>query len=251
MSDKKSLGDRMKVYEHVNQRSLSPRTPIVLRLDGKAFHSYTAGIADPFDSRLNTAMSYTMQKLCENIQGAVLGYSQSDEISILLKDWQSIDTDTWFGGKQNKMESVSASMCTAYFNESIMKEFPEHYTKKGMALFDCRAFTLPQHEVTNYFIWRQQDMERNSVQMLSRKHFSHNELFKKSVVNMHDMLHDIGVNWNDLETWKKRGKCWKSMKKAHPVDRLSSPIDDLITMDGLDLDIPVFTQDRKYIDQLL
>jgi len=242
-----SLGDRMKRYEKVSENYLIRRTPVVIRIDGKAFHTLTASLPEKFDNRLHYCMVQTMRKTCEKMQGAVLGYTQSDEISIILRDWDTIRTEAWFDYRQNKMESVAASMATAFFND-IAKSIPEF--KLNMAFFDARAFNLPKEEVTNYLRWRQQDAERNSVQTYAREFFSNKELHGKSNREAITMLDNIGNSWQQLDTWKKRGTCWigTDIRKG-TIDNGRFSSVDLIS--GLDENIPVFTQDREYTETAL
>ncbi len=249
MTDKTSLGDRMKGYEAVQQTSLLRRTPVIIRVDGKAFHTYTkqfdmSGAQDPFSSHMYYLMQRTAQAMVSNMQNAVLAYTQSDEISILLRDYDTIDTQQWFGGKLQKMASVSAAMATAYFNWYVMDhvDVSTPHCIPVIPLFDARVFNVPREEVTNYFIWRQQDASRNSVQMLARHYFSQKELMNKSNSEMQDMLHaTFNVNWNDLETWKRRGSCVLRNPKAY----------DSSTRVVADQEIPIFTQDRDYIEKLV
>lgn len=234
--DKTTLGDRMKGYEATSQSKLLRRTPVIIRLDGKAFHTWTKQLPNfdaslregPFSDVMHWAMTYTTQSLLNNIQNAVFAYTQSDEISILLNDWKKLETDQWFDAKVQKMASVSASMATGYFNQAVTNE---NYNF-SLALFDARVFNIPREEVTNYFIWRQQDATRNSIQMLGRFYFSHNQMNNKNVSQVQDMLMaEHNVNWNDLETWKKRGT------GVHQY--------------GIDAQIPIFTQQRNYVEKFL
>ena len=193
-----NLGDRMKEnYENRYRTKLLRRTPVILRLDGKAFHTLTRGCNKPFDEEFNKAMLVTATRLFEQVQGAKLAYIQSDEISILLTDFDTLQTDAWFDYNLQKLCSVSAGYASVFFTDA--------YGKTG--IFDCRAFNIPKEEVCNYFIWRQKDWERNSLQMLARTHFSNNELHGKKSQDIHDMLHGIGVNWADLEDKYKNGSC--------------------------------------------
>lgn len=244
--NKNSLGTRMKTYESVSRHTLMRRTPVILRLDGKAFHTFTKFITpehdtslfnDPFSKHLHWVMTQTMQSLCDNIQNARFGYTQSDEISILLTDWTNTNTDQWFDGNLQKITSVAASMATAYFNYYFRIIFPRIGT---LAFFDCRAFNIPREEAINCFIWRQQDASRNSIQMLGHFHFSHNQMQGKNNSQIQDMLMlEKNINWNNIATWKKRGSCY------HPINAIAD--------DGgwLDEEIPIFTQDRKYIEQYI
>ena len=260
--DKTSLGDRMKQYEAVPKNFLMRKNPVIIRLDGKAFHTFTRGFEKPFDKIIETAMTETMLYLCKNIQGCVLGYTQSDEITLVLCDYQKIDTDAWFEYNVQKMVSISAAMATFKFNEVLRdtcwKIFDEagcNFTKevellvkkseKG-AFFDARAFSVPRHEVVNCLIWRQQDATRNSIQALAQSLYSHNELQGINCNKLQDkMFTEKGVNWNDLTTYQKRGACaiqklvTKTSKTKGTVTRYSWVIDD---------EIPIFTQDRSYIE---
>jgi tRNA(His) guanylyltransferase len=235
--DKSSLGDRMKGYEAVYQGHMLRRTPTIIRVDGKAFHTFTKNFTDmdltPFSDQMHKTMIGTARMMMRNIQGAQLAYTQSDEISILLRDWDSHETQQWFGGKKQKMISIAGSMATAYFNNTLrgVVSIPASV----IPLFDARVFQLPFDDVTNYFIWRQQDATRNSVQMLGRHFFSHKQMHLKNVSNIQDMLmKEHQVNWNDIDTWKKRGAC-------------INPSLGQVT----DEEIPIFTKDRAYIDDLL
>lgn len=168
------LGDRMKQYEAVSKNKLMRQTPAIIRIDGKAFHTWTRGLEQPFDKAFYAVMAHTAAKLVESIQCAVFAYGQSDEISILLKDYTSVDTEAWFNGAVQKIVSVAASMATGYFNE-----FASHtptLEEKPLAFFDARVFTVPVHEVCNYFIWRQQDCIRNSMQSCGQSFLGHKKV---------------------------------------------------------------------------
>ena len=225
--DNSNLAARMKeFYENVPKTNLMRRTPVVIRIDGKAFHSFTKGFKRPFDEILIKTMQETTKYLCENIQGGVLGYTQSDEISLVLVDYQRFETSAWFDYEVQKMCSIAASMATMAFNkffyENVFlyngmasvdmsnKKYPykEVYAKavKKGAMFDARVFNIPKEEVTNYIYWRQLDASRNSIQMVGQANFSHNELHCKTCNNIQDMLMEQkGINWNDYPTVCKRG----------------------------------------------
>jgi len=234
---KDSLGDRMKRFENTRRDVLMPRMPTIIRIDGKAFHTYTKqmNFTFPFDDYLHAFMGYTALSLFENVQNARLCYFQSDEISILLNDWGTYETEQWFGGNIQKITSVSASEATAAFIKAIMihqcSSRRDELLTMPLPKFDSRVWQIPKEEVSNYFLWRQQDATRNSLQMLGRAHFSHKQMHKKNTSDIHDMLHEIGINWNDLETWKRRGACIKGGE-----------------YDG---DIPIFSANRSYIEELL
>lgn len=265
------IGDRIKsYYENIPKIKLMRRCPVIVRIDGKAFHTFTKGFKKPFDEVLITAMQRTMLYLCENIQGCVLGYHQSDEISLLLVDYQKLESGAFFDYEVQKMCSVIASMATMRFNKAF--EYcagvycDEYFTiwdgkdkKEGTdyikafskavdkgAMFDCRVFNIPKEEVANYFYWRQADATRNSIQMVGRSYFSHKQLNNKSCEDIQEMLfQEHKVNWNDYPIYQKRGSC--CVKKKY------------IDEDGIerriwaaDNEIPIFKgEDRNYIDRLV
>ena len=239
---KDSLGDRMKDYEQRAFRQLLRRAPVLIRCDGKAFHSWVKGLEKPFDANLKQCMDYAMYKLCNDIEGARFGYSQSDEISILVCDYQDIGTQAWFDYRANKIESVAASICTAAFNQAALKFLPDQYKKKGPALFDARAWNLPKEEVTNYFLWRQRDCEKNSVSQLAMSKFSHKQLMNKTGNQKQDMLMlEKGVNWNDLQTIYKRGSASYRVQVEVKEALRSKCI--------IDYEMPIIGKDRDYVER--
>lgn len=208
---KKSLGDRMKGYENVNRNYLIKRMPVVVRLDGKAFHTYTRGCDKPYDEQLHEVRQSTLQHLCENIQGCIIGYSQSDELSLVLKDWQTFTTSAWFDNNLQKIVSVSASMCTMFWNRGVFHDFVSTGESEidYNAIFDSRAFNVPKEEVVNYLIWRQQDWERNSIQMLGQSLYSQKQLHGLSCPQIITKVEEEhGIVWGNLEPWKKQGEVW-------------------------------------------
>jgi len=224
--NKDSLGDRMKKnYESPYRIVLPWRTPVIIRVDGKNFHSLTKSADKPFDAGFIAAMHEVAIRLVFEVQTAVISYQQSDEVSILLHNYKNLDTEPWFGNNLQKITSLAAAIASVAFTNA--------YGKRG--LFDARAFVLPEAEVNNYFVWRQKDAERNSIQMLAQSLFSHKELHLKKISDLHEMLHTKDVNWNDLETSKKRGICAKRIENGDPID----------------YDIPIFAQNRNYIEDLL
>lgn len=244
MSDKHakdSLGTRIKTYESVSKSFLMKRTPVIIRIDGKAFHTFTKRFERPFSELMHQLMSYTTEKLVANIQNAKIAYTQSDEISILLNDWKSLHTDQWFDGNIQKIASISASLATGFFNAAYHKHVYENtYSDMNLtnetAFFDARVFNVPKEDVVNYFIWRQQDASRNSVQMLAQAYFSHNQLQGKNNSQLQDMLMlEKGVNWNDTDAWKRRGSC------------VYRNVDGIVA----DNNIPLFAADREYIEDHL
>ncbi len=185
---KDSLGDRVKAdYENRTRFLLPRRTYTLIRVDGKNFHRYTRGCARPYDTGLMNDMETAALALCENIIGAQLAFVQSDEISVLLTDFGSPQTEAWFNGSVQKLASLSASLATAHFNAARMRRAVSQ--SQEVACFDSRAFTIPDPtEVENYFRWRQQDAARNSVSMTAQAHFLHERLQGKSTDQMQEML---------------------------------------------------------------
>jgi tRNA(His) guanylyltransferase len=195
---KDSLGDRMKSnYEDRYKIKLSRRTPVIIRLDGKAFHTLTRNYVKPFDADFQELMQNTALYVCSNIQGAKCAYTQSDEISILLTDFDKLTTDAWFDYSLQKVTSVSAALASAYFTKNLNED--------KIAVFDSRAFNIPKEEVCNYFVWRQKDWIRNSITMLAQSYYSHKELHKKNSSDMHEMIFQKGDNWADLAPQWKNG----------------------------------------------
>ena len=270
------LGTRMKTnYEQIQKTKLMRRCPVVVRIDGKSFHSFTKGFNKPFDDILIKSMQETMEYLCENIQGCVLGYHQSDEISLLLIDYQALNSQAFFDYEVQKICSITASMATMAFNKFLTNNYQQWvketisedklmdssnlldykeelilstvYYKaidKG-AMFDARCFNIPKEECTNYFYWRQLDATRNSIQMVGQANFSHKELQNKSCNNIQDMLHEQkGINWNDFPTYQKRGSCCIKIKQMiNDVERSKWIVDN---------DIPIFVNEgRDYIEKLI
>ncbi len=210
MSDNTPLGDRMKVYERAFQQVLPRRSYTLIRLDGRAFHTYLRNAVKPFDTQFMAEMDMVAQWLCVDIQGARLAYTQSDEISILITDFASEQTEPWFGGVIAKQLSISASLATAVLNER----------RPGRALFDSRVFTIADPvEVANYFLWRQRDAVRNSISMAAQSHFSHKRLHGVSSGGMQELLwSEAGVNWNDYPDGCKRGRVAIRKTGERPVE---------------------------------
>lgn len=213
MSHKCPIMTRMKhKYESRSKYKLTCGIPVIIRLDGKAFHTYTRGLDKPFDEGLIQDMQNTAIELCKQIQGAKCAYTQSDEISILVTDYDTIDTMAWFDYDLQKLVSISASIATAKFNLSRILRTQayasievDYINELPMAHFDSRAFNIPTLDVANYFLARQRDAVKNSIQMLSQSLYSHKELDSKNVSDLQEMCFQKGHNWNDLNCYKKRG----------------------------------------------
>lgn len=246
-------------YENRSKTYLVRRMPVIIRLDGKAFHTFTRGFNKPFDDVMMQTMQQTTLKLCQEIQGCVFGYTQSDEITLVLVDYNDINTDAWFDYSVQKMCSVASSMCTLYFNKIFAEMVdvfiansdvtPEEeklervYNKaieKG-AMFDARVFNIPVEEVTNCVLWRQQDATRNSISSLAQSKFSAKELHSKNSSQMQDMLMEkYGINWNNLTIPEKRGTA--VYKRT---------IDD-VTEWIVDYQMPILKgEDRDYVEHLV
>lgn len=219
-----SLGDRMKnQYENRTRYMLPRRTYTIIRVDGKSFHSYTKGMKRPYDIDLMACMDNAMIAVVDEFQGTKLGFVQSDEISVLLTDFEKPETCAAFDGNLQKLCSVAASTASVGFNLKA--------TEKGFsptAVFDARVFVIPDPvEVENYFIWRQKDAERNSVMMLAQHYASHKELHSKDRTAQHDIIHAAGDNWNDHPAGFKRGR---AITNWHTL-----------------VDAPIFTQEREWL----
>ena len=269
-NNKDSIGDRMKQYEYVTRNYLTRKLPVIIRCDGKAFHSFTRGLKKPFDEIFVKSIQDTMKYLCENVQGCVLGYCQSDEITLVLVDYQNREADAWFDNNIQKMVSVSASMATLAFNKAFAKhatEWCDDYfeawnhsdeddkyfevleKRMATAMFDSRVFTLPKEEVVNCLIWRQQDATRNSIQSVGQANFSHTQLHGKNCSNIQDMLMlEKGINWNDYPTHLKRGTC--CIKKPFIINE-GTEQEAIRNKWVLDTEIPIFTQDKDYVNKLI
>jgi len=246
--DKSTLGDRMKRYENAQQHFLTIRTPVIIRIDGKAFHTLTKELIKPFDDSFIMCMEYTMQKLVEDVEGCSFGYCQSDEISLLLTDYTKLETQPWFDNKLQKIVSVAASIATANFNNSYRNSFGFGLMREinKLAYFDARAFNIPKEDVVNYFLWRQQDAIRNSIQGLGQANFSHKQLHGKSCDQIQEMLMtEKKINWDKIETHKKRGSCCYKAYKDETGLKLNR-IECVI-----DRKIPIFSKDRNYIQELV
>lgn len=205
-----SLGDRMKdYYEKRSQQSLSRRIPVMMRLDGKAFHTFTRGCQKPFDDKIINAMQRTTQFLMHKIQGAKVGYVQSDEISILITDYDSLETDAWFDYKIQKMCSVSAGQASVKFTlcyaANTMGECPS-LNDIEEACFDSRVFNIPKEDVVNCFRWRYQDWVRNSIQMVAQANYSQKELNGVSCKELVTKLEtEKGIRWDEYKPVYKNG----------------------------------------------
>lgn len=215
----KSLGDRMKFYEKFFGANLiyaMPMVPLIIRLDGKAFHTFTRGLPRPFSAELIELMNETTKHLVE-ITGACIGYTQSDEITLILHQ-SDYDSQIFFDGKIDKINSILASRCSLFFNKALPKFLPQKV--ESNPVFDCRCFSVPNEvEAVNAIVWREQDATRNSIQMLGQAHFSHKRLQNKNQNEIQEMLwSEKGINWNDLEPGLKRGRYFQRKEVERPFN---------------------------------
>jgi tRNA(His) 5'-end guanylyltransferase len=255
-----ALGDRMKeFYEDRTRIKLPRRTFTIIRIDGKAFHTYTKGLQRPFDQGLIEDMNETTAYLCKNIQGAKFGYVQSDEISLVLTDFDDLGTHAWFDNNLQKMVSVAASMATARFNQLRMARATwEGNDIEGMldvddiqnfklAMFDARAFQIPFiDEVKNYFIWRQQDAVRNSISSVAQSLYSTKELHGVKTDQMQELIFQKGINWNDYDFRMKRGAVIGKVEVTITNDNGTFTRNKWQV-----IDTPIFTQDPFFLSGLL
>lgn len=282
--DRSDLAERMKGYEKRNRYYLQRRMPVILRLDMRAGHSFTRGFERPFDEVFIKSMQDTAKYLCKNIQNCKLSYQQSGEITLLLVDYDKLNTDCFFDYRVDKLCSIAASMATMAFNKYFYdnvfvynatatvdlsdKKYPfkEVYSKavdKG-AMFDARCFNIPKEEVTNLVYWRQLDASRNSIQMVGQANFSHKELQNKSCNDIQDMLMtQKGINLNDLPTYQKRGSCCikieENITENNSVEKMEFGENRkkiVVNIEHshwiIDTDIPIFKgEGREYIDRLV
>ena len=272
--DTSDLAKRMKDYEMRDRYFLQKRIPVAIRVDMRAGHTFTRGFKRPFDDIFMKSMQETAKYMCENMGNAKLAYVQSDEITIILTDYDTLETDCWFNYRTDKLCSISASMATMAFNkffennvENYIQNCATDYEIDGLygkgtpeyqlceiyqkaaekgAMFDARCFNIPKEEVTNLIYWRQLDATRNSIQMVGQANFSHKELQNKTCNMIQDMLHEQkGINWNDYPTVCKRGSAciyteYANMNGSHNSGWI------------IDKEMPILKgEDRAYVDDLV
>ena len=259
-------------YEHPYRIKLTKRIPVIVRVDGKAFHTFTKGFRKPFDVDFIYAMQQTMKYLCENVEGCMMGYCQSDEISLLLVDYKSLNSQSYFDYNIQKIASICASMATLEFNRTFAHIVVENQANvmgfdnledkahakailKG-ACFDARCFNIPKEEVTNYFYSREIDAIRNSIEMVGRAHFSQKQLHQLNGLRIKEKLkEEAGVVWDELPLEQQRGSC--CIKEKYTVEHRNPRErgnEDVETSERthwvIDHEIPIFSGDnRDYIDK--
>jgi len=259
---KDELGDRIKKnYENRTRILLPRRTYTIIRIDGRSFSNYTKNLVRPFDVGLIDDMNTTAEYLCKHIQGAKIGFVQSDEISILMTDFDKLQTDAWFDGNIQKIVSIASSMTTSKFNQlrwmryvnerfnrgdendPVSWEWFEGVRKLKLAEFDARTFTIPsKSEVMNSFIWRQKDCVRNSIQSVGQSLYSHSELNNKNTSNIQEMIFQKGQNWNDYDPMLKRGRL--VFKKEYKID-------GILRSCWVTSECPEFSKNPQFLDQLI
>ena len=260
---KNSLPNRMKAYEACYEVRIPARTYTIIRLDGKNFSNFTKMFEKPFDDKLSNVMDVATIELCKYLNPK-FAYTQSDEISLVFTDIENIESELIFDGKLQKLCSISASKVTAAFNKTMLKilalfkydskELYDRIVSDNLpeidAVFDSRVFIIPDYrDVSNYFIWRQQDCTRNSVSMAASAHLPHKLLENKSGAEKQELLfQEKGINWNEYLPKYKRGVVIKKHsifidgENGEPVQR-SKWIPDYNT--------PIFTQDKDYLYNLI
>lgn len=253
MASNDSLAARMKEYEQAARSTLTNRLPVIIRVDGKAFSSYTRGCERPFDVSFGDVMLDVAHELINSVQNAQVAYVQSDEVSVLLHSYKRLNSQPWFKNQVQKMCSVAASIASATFtanswkiwapkspatNPDLARALAVHgafVDNVRPAVFDARVFTVPERDVCNYFLWRQKDAMRNSVQMLARSLYSHKECQGKNRNALREMCLQKGKSWDDVDARWQRGACvYRSAEKTI-----------------VDTNIPVFSSDRGYIERHL
>lgn len=265
MKPKDNIKTRMKIFcEEIPDIKLMRCIPVVIHIDGKGFNTFTKDFIKPFDTTFMTSMQATMLHLCELIQGCVLGYTQSDEITLILVDYKHTNSSAWFGYEVQKLCSVSASMATMAFNKYFREIATYEYERDkdllagydkwlahseqlyqiynkvfGTAMFNARCFNIPKEEVANLLYWRQLDAIKNSVQSVAQYYFKQSELRNKSQDDILCMLRtQKDIDWFDIYSIpEKRGSCCIKDEKGKWF---------------IDLDIPIFkNENREYIERLI
>jgi len=202
---KTSLGDRIKSYERVSKHFALLNMPLVIRVDGKAFHTFTKRCEKPFDKKLIHVMTQAARYTAKRMQGFKAAYVQSDEVTFVLTDYDSHETSAWFDYELPKLISTSAAIMSVSFFNEMENVNSMMINENNLPTFDSRAFNVPKHDVINTFLWRALDWKRNSVQMLAQANFSHKELQGKNQNTLKEMLLEINEDWNLLKPEEKYG----------------------------------------------
>jgi|JI10StandDraft_1071094.scaffolds.fasta_scaffold01251_16 tRNA(His) guanylyltransferase len=244
---KDSIGDRMKHYENCYRHVFPRRIPLIARIDGRSFHSYTKGLERPIDLKFVDAMNQTAIYVASNLAGTQLAYIQSDEISFLITNDQEYDTKPVFDNKQSKLESVIAGMASAFFSNLS----PNLFGKFKLATFDCRVTPYTKEEVNNCFQWRQLDCRRNSISTLAQVHFKPAQLHGKHADEMKEMLKLKRIDWEQAPLFQQRGRCAIKKWETKTRQQNGETIEFQRKTWHIDNEIPIFSQKKDYIESLL
>lgn len=266
---KDTLGDRMKEYENVTRMYLKPRTPIIVRLDGRAFHTFTRKFEKPFDEIFITCMEKTLQTLCEEVSGVLFGYTQSDEISLLLGCWKNQNTQSFFNGNVLKIASVTSSIATLAFNKAMVEEINKAKAEgkdvsvyaeaqQMVATFDSRCFNVPFDEVLNVFIWRQNDAIRNSKQALGQAYYSQKQLHKLNCDEIVEMLKkEKGIVWSEYPIYQQRGIFCEKQEISEDICFVNKKTGERSTVAVKrdkwvpNREMPLFVEDRERLEKMI
>lgn len=213
----KTLGDWCKWLEkNFSLDVMIPTLPVIIRLDGNNFSNWTKGLKKPFDQNLTDLMSDTCEYLVK-ITNAVVGYTQSDEITLILYSADK-KSSIYNDGKKQKILSKLTSQCSVFFNDKRKEYLPNHNAK---AFFDCRIYQVPTlNDACLQLLWREQDATRNSILCLAQSMYSHTEVENKNTSELQDkMMLEKGVNWNDLPVRLKRGTYIKRRVVEKPFSK--------------------------------
>ena len=245
----KSVIEKLKAYEQRTDTKLSVDMPIILRIGGKSFKTLTKNCDKPFDDVVARAMYKTMLELCKNIPYCVLGYTYSDEITLLIVNKGLDGATPWYENRAQKLCSVTASMATAQFCKFFV-EYTKLYNRElsidlGLVAFDCRCFNILENDVIEYFIWRQKACVRHAVMGIAHTMYSNKELYKKSDGTVRKMIKE------------KTGKAFAGVEPGYcygfcAVRRLVRlPSLNVRNMWTIDKDVPKFWREPMYIQDCL
>lgn len=243
MSNNDDLTIRMKAYEAVSDIHLMRRTPVIVRLDGKNFSTFTRSMKKPFDSAFKMCMTAVAKRLCAEAQNCRMAFHGSDEISLLLVDYRTLTTSPWFDNDVMKVTSVSAAIATAAFAEELLSQGVFDVKNKRFPVFDSRCFNVPERDVVNYFVWRQRDIMRNSVSAAAQSVFSHKDLQGVNRDQMIDMLKlRRGIDWNDYGHHFRQGSV---------IIRDAEVLGNVTRHRWVEHAAPLFKDDRQYVEKFL
>lgn len=261
---KDDFGNRMKAYEAVTDMRLPGLTPVIVRVDGKCFHTLTKKLKKPFDPIFNEVMELTMLGLCERLPNVRFAYVQSDEISLVMLE-RNVHSESWFGNRLQKIASLTASYATKLFtyklssslvrngimNEDNMEEWDdsEYVGLLDDAVFDCRAFPVPERDVCNYFIWRQQDCLRNAIQGAGQAYIGKKELHGMNSNEIIASLKEKGYAFSDFSARERLGAaCYQVMTMVGTPQKGGIGFTNRKKY-RIDANIPLFRENREFIEK--